>query len=173
MKEMEIKTQRLLITTFDESMAEVVHQNSLDEDTQRFVPDEVFETVEKARGVIGFLMGQYDGEGPFVYPLITLEGGENIGYVQAVAISEEMWEVGYKIAQKYAGKGYATEALSEFLPVMMDWLEISEIRGISLADNVASCKVLEKVGFKLQRRGAKKYHGKEQEVCEYLFSLTD
>ena len=43
-----IETERLIITEFDESMAEDVHKNSLDEDVRRFVPDEVFETVEDA-----------------------------------------------------------------------------------------------------------------------------
>ena len=45
---MRIETERLLITDFTPDMAEVVHLNSLDEDTRRFVPDEVFETIEEA-----------------------------------------------------------------------------------------------------------------------------
>lgn len=40
---MRIETERVTITEFDLSMAESVHKNSLDEDTRRFVPDEVFE----------------------------------------------------------------------------------------------------------------------------------
>ena len=44
---MRIETKRLLITEFDMSMAETVHKNSLDEDNRRFVPDEVFETVNE------------------------------------------------------------------------------------------------------------------------------
>lgn len=37
---MRIETSRLIITEFDLSMAESVHQNSLDEDNRRFVPDD-------------------------------------------------------------------------------------------------------------------------------------
>ena len=44
---MHIETERLIITEFDISMAESVYKNSLDEDTRRFLPDEVFESVEK------------------------------------------------------------------------------------------------------------------------------
>ena len=44
-----IKTKWLYITKFEDSMAEIVQINSLDEDNRRFVPDEVFETVEQAR----------------------------------------------------------------------------------------------------------------------------
>jgi ribosomal-protein-alanine N-acetyltransferase len=52
-----ITTDRLLITEFHEEMAECVHLNSLDEDNRKFVPDEVFETVEEAEETIRFLMG--------------------------------------------------------------------------------------------------------------------
>lgn len=58
-----ITTDRLLITEFHEEMAECVHLNSLDEDNRKFVPDEVFETVEEAEETIRFLMGCYQGTG--------------------------------------------------------------------------------------------------------------
>ena len=41
---MYIESQRLTVTKFTPDMVEAVHLNSLDEDTRRFVPDEVFET---------------------------------------------------------------------------------------------------------------------------------
>lgn len=43
---MRIETERLIITEFNKEMAQVVHENSLDEDNRKFVPDEVFETVD-------------------------------------------------------------------------------------------------------------------------------
>ena len=62
---MRIETNRLIITEFNTDMAEAVHLNSLDEDNRRFVPDEVFETVEDAKETVEFLMGCYtSGEGP-------------------------------------------------------------------------------------------------------------
>ena len=78
---MRIETERLVITEFTPEMAGDVHRNSLDEDNRRFVPDEVFETVEEAGETIGFLMSRYGGtEGPLAYPVLT-KAGENIGYV--------------------------------------------------------------------------------------------
>lgn len=50
-----IETDRLMITEFTPDMAQAVHENSLDEDNRRFVPDEVFETVEDASETIEFL----------------------------------------------------------------------------------------------------------------------
>ena len=62
-----IETDRLVIREFTPDMAEAVHLNSLDVDNRRFVPDEVFETIEDAQETVDFLIGRYGGtEGPFV-----------------------------------------------------------------------------------------------------------
>jgi len=91
---MRIETDRLLIIDLTPDMAETIHLNSLDEDMRRFVPDEVFETIDEARETVEFLIGQYASEdGPFVYPIL-LKTGSNIGYVQLVRI-EKGWEIGY------------------------------------------------------------------------------
>lgn len=105
---MKIETKRLIITEFDMSMAESVHINSLDEDNRRFVPDEVFETVEEAAETVEFLIGVYEnGNGPLVYPVL-LKDGTYIGYVQAVPFEDGTWEVGYHIGGNYTKQGYAT-----------------------------------------------------------------
>jgi len=174
MKAIKIKTERLLITQFDESMIESVHLNSLDEDTRKFVPDEVFETIKKAGDTIRFLMECYDGdEGPFVYPILKLADNENIGYVQAIWMDDENLEIGYKIANKHIGNGYATEALKAFILVIFDELDVSEIWGITRVDNVASCRVLEKLNFKMQDKDTRNYHGSQHEVCKYLYRKSD
>lgn len=51
---MNLETNRLIITKFTPDLAEAVHQNSLDEDTRRFLSDEVFETVEDAAALLDF-----------------------------------------------------------------------------------------------------------------------
>jgi RimJ/RimL family protein N-acetyltransferase len=165
-----IKTERLLITQFDMSMITSLHLNSLDDDNRKFVPDEVFETMEKAHGILEWLIECYNDDcGPFVYPIL-LADNENIGYVQAVPLENENWEVGYHIAKKYTGNGYATEAVNAFLPIIMKHLEIAEIWGVCRTDNIASCKVLEKSGFILQNKSVIDYHGEQHDVCKYLYT---
>ena len=159
---MRIETERLIITDFTPDMAEAVHRNSLDEDNRRFVPDEVFETVEEARETVEFLIGRYGGaEGPFVHPVL-LRSGENIGYVQLVFIGDG-WELGYHIAKAHTGKGYATEAARAFLPAMAEKLGLSGIIGICLAENTASVRVMEKLGFEPVFRGVGPYQGEQRE----------
>lgn len=167
---MKIETNRLIITEFTMDMAEAVHRNSLDEDNRRFVPDEVFETVEEAADTVGFLMGVYEhGDGPLVYPVL-LKDGTYIGYVQAVPCDDGTWEVGYHIGGNYTRKGYATEAVKAFLPVIMKQIGITKIAGICLADNKASVKVMERCGFIKEFERVGPYQGKEREICKYTYT---
>ena len=97
-----VETERLIITEMTMDMAMDVHKNSLDEDTRRFVPDEVFETLEDAKETVEFLMSQYGStDGPLVYAVILKVDDTNIGYVQLVPIGEGKWEIGYHVAKAY------------------------------------------------------------------------
>ena len=166
---MRIETERLIITEFTMDMAEAVHLNSLDEDNRRFVPDEVFETVEEAADTVGFLMGIYEtGDGPLVYPVL-LKDGTYIGYVQAVPFDDGTWEVGYHIGGNYTKKGHATEAVKAFLPVIMPKLGLDQIKGICLADNKASQKVMERCGFRKEYEGIGMYQGTYRSICQYTY----
>ena len=168
---MRIETDRLTITEFTMDMAEAVHLNSLDEDNRRFVPDEVFETVEEAADTVGFLMRVYEnGDGPLVYPTL-LKDGTYIGYVQAVPFDDGTWEVGYHIGSSYTKQGYATEAVKAFLPVIMPQLGLARIKGICLADNKASVKVMERCGFIKEYEGMGPYQGQERPICRCYYTL--
>ena len=166
---MKIETERLIITEFTMDMAEAVHLNSLDEDNRRFVPDEVFETVEEAADTVGFLMGVYEnGDGPLVYPVL-LKDGTYIGYVQAVSFDDGTWEVGYHIGGNCTKKGYATEAVKAFLPIIMPKLGLSQIAGICLADNKASVKVMERCGFIKEFEGMGMYQGSYRLISKFTY----
>lgn len=170
---MKIETARLTITKFDKSMVEAVHINSLDEDNRRFVPDEVFETIEDAAETVEFLMGVYEGgDGPLIYPVL-LKDGTYIGYVQAVPFEDGTWEIGYHIGGNYTKQGYATEAVNAFLPVIMEQIGITQIAGICLAENKASVKVMERCGFTKLYEGVGNYQGQERLICRYVYEKVN
>ncbi|MBQ3107528.1 MAG: GNAT family N-acetyltransferase [Firmicutes bacterium] len=164
-----LETERLVITEFTMDMATDVHLNSLDEDNRRFVPDEVFETVEDAAETIEFLKGFYDSEeGPFVYPILKKDG-TYLGHVQAVPMDDGEYEIGYHIGGSHTGKGYATEAVKGFLPVIMERLGLSEMLGICLKENAASARVMEKADFVKTYEGPGNYQDAEREICKFVF----
>ncbi len=168
---MYIETERLIITKFTMDMVQAVHLNSLDEDNRRFVPDEVFETVEEAADTVGFLMSVYEnGDGPLVYPVL-LKDSACIGYVQAVPLDDGTWEIGYHIGGAYTKQGFATEAVKAFLPVILPKLGLRQIKGICLAENMASRKVMERCGFIKDFEGEGPYQGQQKRICRYHYSL--
>ena len=167
---MRIETERLVITEFTPEMAQAVHENSLDEDNRRFVPDEVFETVEEAAETVAFLISRYGGtEGPLAYPVLIKDSEANIGYVQLVPLEGGVWEIGYHIAKKYTGRGCATEAVSSFLPVVADMVGAGEVLGICLSGNVASKHVLLKCGFEPVFEGVGDYQGEKREIFKSIW----
>lgn len=167
---MMIETDRLFIREFTPEMAGDVCRNSLDDDNRRFVPDEVFETEEEARDAIAFLMSQYGKtEGPLTYPVFTKNGGENIGYVQAVPLGDGTWEIGYHIAKEHTGNGYATEAVRAFLPVAAEMIGTDAIYGVCLSANAASKQVLEKCGFVPVFEGTGEYQGEAREIYKSVW----
>ncbi len=171
---MKIETKRLQITELRLNMAEDISRNSLDQETRRFTPDEVFETPEAATETIAFLMiCRMSGHGPQVLAVQLLDG-TYIGYVQAVPLEDtDQWEIGYHIGEAYRSHGYATEAVQAFLPEILPALGLSEIAGICLADNQASRKVMERCGFLLEKEGPGPYQGSVQPICRYLYRQED
>lgn len=164
---MRIETERLLITDFTPEMAQAVHEGSLDEDTRRFLPDEVFETLGIAGEVIADLIGCYGGtEGSFVHPM--LHEGQYAGYVQLVP-TETGWEIGYHTVKAFAGRGFATEAVVAFLPVMMDHLGLTTVEGVCVRENAASIRVLEKCGFRRIFEGQGSYQGTMREIVRMVY----
>lgn len=165
---MRIETNRLVITDFTPDMAEAVHLGSLDEDTRRFLPDEVFETEAIAAEVIADLTACCEGtEGPFVHPMLA--DGQYAGYVQLVP-TEDGWEIGYHTVKTLAGRGYATEAVRAFLPFMMDRINLAQVAGICDAENAASIRVLEKCGFCRVYEGEGMYQGSLKPIVRMLFT---
>ena len=171
---MRIETERLIITEFTPDMAQAVHENSLDEDNRRFVPDEVFETVEDAEETLAFLISRYGrSDGPFAFPVLTRAEGKNIGYVQLVPLGGGIWEVGYHIAKPYTGNGYAKEAVQAFLPFITDAIGINEVHGVCLADNTASRHVLARCGFIPVFEGISDYQGEQRKVFKSVWKKGD
>jgi len=83
------------------------------------------------------------------YPYaITLDGGDIIGAMDIFWRSEnDDCELGYWIARPFWGKGYAPEAAKAVMAEANRTLNITDFVAGVFADNPASMRVLEKLGF--------------------------
>lgn len=82
------------------------------------------------------------------------ESGEligNAGLRRPAAWSHDA-EIGYELSPDHWGRGYATEAVGAMLRFGFQELRLHRIAAWTVADNVASARVLEKAGFTLEGR---------------------
>lgn len=86
----------------------------------------------------------------FLKPGYTNSGYEEvIGQVSAQENGEDITirDVGWYMDPNYQGKGYATEAAKEMIDYMFKEVEINGISSGAVKDNIASCRIFEKLGF--------------------------
>ena len=92
------------------------------------------------------------GFGPWVFH--ARETGEALGgaALRHVEIEgRDEVEVGYRVAAAWWGRGIATEMASALVGVARDRLRLPEIVAFTLPENLASRRVMEKVGFAYER----------------------
>jgi ribosomal-protein-alanine N-acetyltransferase len=79
----------------------------------------------------------------------VLIGSGGIYYTE----SREAYDLGYNIAKPYWGRGLTTEASRGMLDFAVQTLNVREFTAHHAKDNLASGKVLEKLGFVYQKDG--------------------
>ncbi len=76
----------------------------------------------------------------------------SIGVFRQTNIHRRTAELGYYIAEEYWGRGIMTEAVKQICEYVFKNSDIIRIYAEPFADNVASCRVLEKAGFLCEGR---------------------
>ena len=61
-------------------------------------------------------------------------------------------DLGFAMLPKYEGKGIATEASKAVVQYAKETLQLSQLAGITKPDNIASIRVLEKVGMEFKEK---------------------
>ena len=78
-------------------------------------------------------------------------------------------EVGYWIGEPYWGRGIATRVLVEFTRFAFEAYGLERLYAVVFASNAASCRVLEKAGYRLEGRMLRSAikDGTVQDTCLY------
>lgn len=59
-------------------------------------------------------------------------------------------EIGYYLGEPYWGKGYGTSAVKQMCEYIFQHTDIIRLYAETFADNIGSCRILEKCGFELE-----------------------
>jgi RimJ/RimL family protein N-acetyltransferase len=80
--------------------------------------------------------------------------------------------LGYIFDPAYGGRGYATEAVSAIIAHAFDRLGVRRITAACFADNLASVRILEKVGMRREQHGVgDSWHAELGWVDGYTYAL--
>lgn len=78
---------------------------------------------------------------------LLLDDGEVLGRVNLVDIAEGSAELGFRIAEKAAGKGLATKAVAWIRALAVEEYGLNRLTAAAALDNAGSRAVLTKAGF--------------------------
>lgn len=158
-----LETERLILRTWTSADVDALFEILRDAEVVRYISDGKPFSFEK---VTEFLVWaeNYQRENGFCrWKVIEKSSGEIIGSCGFARPHETVEiELGYLFAQKYWGRGFATEASRAALRFGFEKFGFAEIIAMTDLENVASQRVLEKIGF--ARRGIEIYQGEESLV---------
>jgi RimJ/RimL family protein N-acetyltransferase len=146
-----IQTARLLLRPFESGDLEVVNDMHSREDMLRWLYEEAG-TVESDRV---WLEGRrrrvrFGLTGDGLGFAVVLRDGTVVGDVSLTLTSAEhrQSEIGFLVHPDHQGRGYATEAGAALLDLAFDTFQLHRVAGRLEARNVASARVLEKLGMR-------------------------
>lgn len=144
------ETEHLGARAFRGTDAAQLYINHRDENVKRFIPNEVYADLDEAKGAAAFFAECVNGGRlPYVLAVVLKDNGELIGDVGINEIEGHSGEVeiGYSISDRYAGRGYATELVTEMTAFAFETFKMGSLFARVLHGNHASVRVLEKNGY--------------------------
>ena len=133
------------ITIYD---APLILQLNSDSEIVKYVHEPTLKTIEQAEKIItSIILPQYKNN-LGRWAIITKTDNDFIGWC-GLKYRPEIDEIdlGYRVMQKACGKGFATEAAAKTLEYGFRTLNIKLITGRAHIENLASIKVLGKIGM--------------------------
>lgn len=103
-------------------------------------------TIEETRDFLAKCIAEYDKENPEYLSFAVDLDGQHIGEVFAY-LSEKEADIGWLIDKLYWGKGYATEAAKLLVEYLQTELNRTDIVAYCDERNIASQKVMKKIGM--------------------------
>ena len=149
-----LETDRILLREFEIEDYKSVFEFGSNKEVQRYTGDKVLESEDEAKRIISQVnLPDYKKYGYGRWATVYKPDNKIIGFAglkYLKSISEI--DIGFRFLPKYWGKGIATEIATEIIHYGFNTLNLKRIIGIAHPDNIASCKVLNKIGMELYKK---------------------
>jgi [ribosomal protein S5]-alanine N-acetyltransferase len=162
-----METNRLILRPFEEGDAEAAFGWFGDPEVMRFTTTGPDSSIEKTKTRLAKYQEHQSVRGFSKWIILDRHSGGAIGDSGLIHLEEYgRIDLGYRFAKPYWGKGLATEAAAAWVRAGFVDFHIEQLTAFVHRENVASIRVLEKVGFR--KEGREKIMGMEAVV----FSLA-
>ena len=144
-----LETERLILRPFTLDDLDASYEMNLDPEVSRFTGDGgVISKDELKRRIEEDVMGDYKKYGYGRFAVELKENNKFIGFSGLKYLPEyDVVDLGYRFIKKYWGRGYATESCVASVKFGFETLKLEDIIGLVLSENIASIRVLTKLGF--------------------------
>jgi RimJ/RimL family protein N-acetyltransferase len=153
-----ITTPRLLLRAFTEEDLVPLHRILGERDVLRYFPKTDPLSRDRVQKMIVRLLTHWEERGYGLWAVVSRSTGELMGRsgLQYLTETEEV-EVDFILDQAFWGRGLATEAGQASLQYGFESVGVGSVVGIVHPENIASQRVLEKLGMRFTER--KQYFG--------------
>lgn len=148
-----IETNRLVLRPFEPSDAEAAFGWFGDPAVMRFTPTGPDKSIAETKARLAGFVEHQKAHGFSKWLVLERDSGTAIGDSGLLVLHDYgLVDLGFQFAQPYWGKGFATEVASAWIHAAFDELGVSRLGAFVHPENVASIRVLEKLGFHAERR---------------------
>ena len=172
-----LETERLVLRPYEQGDLERYHEVRSRDEVALYLYDDPL-TLMQARDKLSMLVDStsLDAEDDWIVAAIVLrDGGVYVGDVAFhwVSVQHRTGEVGFTLDPAFQGLGYATEASRALLDWGFGTFGLHRIIGRTEARNVASARVLEKLGMRLEAHLVENEWIKDEWQSELVYAILD
>lgn len=145
-----IETDRIILRRFTLDDAEDVFAYGANSEVNRYTGTPNLKNVNEARSIITDVnFSDYEKYGYGRFAVYHKADKKVIGFAGLKYLPEyDESDIGYRFLPEYWGQGIATEVSIPLVRYAFEKLDLERIIGIAMKDNIASWRVLEKIGLR-------------------------
>jgi RimJ/RimL family protein N-acetyltransferase len=148
-----IETSRLTMRPFAEADVQAAFRWFGDSAVMRFTPGGPNRSIAQTRARIARYLSHQTTHGFSKWIIEERMSSLPVGDAGLLVLDEYGWiDLGFRLAPSHWGQGYATEAASAWVRAAFDEFLLARLGAFTHPENLASIRVLEKLGFRRVRR---------------------
>lgn len=171
MKSIEIITRRLCLKPLGSEYFQTVNDYAMDYENTKYMCHLPHQNIEETINFLKNADAEWLKEKPEYYEFAILFRNQHIGAV-SIYFENGIGELGWIVNKKYWGNGFAYEAAEALVTYFIDNMETTHFIAHCDTENVASYKVMEKLGMaRTGKWGGRRNKSALRDTFEYQYEL--